>query len=43
MEAVSAAKPREAKGQYIKSITMTTTMGPGIHMDLPQTLGMKQS
>jgi large subunit ribosomal protein L1 len=41
IEAVTAARPREAKGQYIRSVTMTTTMGPGIHMDLAQTLGMK--
>ncbi len=41
IEAVNAAKPREAKGQYIKSATITTTMGPGIHLDLMQTLAMK--
>ncbi|MCL4242715.1 MAG: 50S ribosomal protein L1, partial [Dehalococcoidia bacterium] len=34
IEAVNAAKPREAKGQYIRSATLTTTMGPGIHLDL---------
>lgn len=41
MEAVNAAKPREAKGQYIRSATLTTTMGPGIHLDLAQALAMK--
>jgi large subunit ribosomal protein L1 len=41
IEAVNAARPREAKGQYIRSVTMTTTMGPGIRMDLSQTLGMR--
>jgi len=41
IEAVNAAKPREAKGQYIRSVTLTTTMGPGIHLDLQQALGMK--
>ncbi len=41
IEAINAAKPREAKGQYIRSVTMTTTMGPGIRLDLPQTLAMK--
>ena len=41
IEAVNAAKPREAKGQYIRGITLTTTMGPGIHLDLQQTLGMR--
>ena len=43
IEAVNAAKPREAKGQYIKGITLTTTMGPGIKLDLQQTLAMRQS
>jgi large subunit ribosomal protein L1 len=41
IEAVNAAKPREAKGQYIKGATLTTTMGPGIHLDLTQTLALK--
>ena len=26
-------KPSAAKGKYVKSITITTTMGPGIHID----------
>jgi large subunit ribosomal protein L1 len=41
IDAINAARPREAKGQYIKSATLTTTMGPGIHLDLVQTLAMK--
>ena len=41
MEAVNAAKPREAKGQYIRSATLTTTMGPGIPLDLAQTLNLR--
>lgn len=41
IEAVNAARPKEAKGQYIKSATLTTTMGPGIHLDLTQALAMK--
>ncbi|MBI5948512.1 MAG: 50S ribosomal protein L1 [Chloroflexi bacterium] len=43
IEAVNAAKPREAKGQYIRSATLTTTMGPGIHLDLAQTLGLRSA
>lgn len=41
IEAVNAAKPREAKGQYIRSATLTTTMGPGIHLDLAQAMALK--
>jgi large subunit ribosomal protein L1 len=41
IEAINAAKPRESKGQYIKSVTMATTMGPGIRLDLAQTLSLK--
>jgi len=34
MDAIIKAKPSGAKGQYIKSITLTTTMGPGFKLDL---------
>jgi large subunit ribosomal protein L1 len=43
MEAINAARPKEAKGQYIRSVTLTTTMGPGIHLDLGPTLAMKMA
>ncbi len=33
MDAVRKAKPTGAKGAYIKRITLTTTMGPGIKID----------
>lgn len=41
VEAVVRAKPSGAKGLFIKSITLTTTMGPGIPLDLPTTLSLK--
>lgn len=33
MEAIQKAKPAAAKGQYIKSVSVTTTMGPGIFIN----------
>ena len=34
MDAVKAAKPSGTKGVYIKSVTLTSTMGPGIPVDI---------
>jgi large subunit ribosomal protein L1 len=34
IEAIERAKPAGVKGQYIKTATLTTTMGPGIKLDL---------
>ena len=33
VEEIVRAKPAAAKGKYIKSLTMSTTMGPGIRID----------
>ena len=33
MNAIIKAKPAAAKGQYIKSVSVTTTMGPGIFIN----------
>jgi large subunit ribosomal protein L1 len=33
MEAVTKAKPAAAKGQYIKKVTLTSTMGQGLKVN----------
>jgi len=33
VEAINKAKPSAAKGRYMHSITVSSTMGPGIHID----------
>jgi len=33
IDTVARLKPASAKGQYFRSITISTTMGPGIHLD----------
>ena len=40
VEAVVKARPSGAKGQYVRSAFLTTTMGPGIKLDLRPTLAL---
>jgi large subunit ribosomal protein L1 len=34
IQAVLKAKPSAAKGKYVKSVTLCSTMGPGVHLDV---------
>jgi len=43
IEAVVKAKPSGVKGQYVKTASLTTTMGPGIRLDLKTTLSLSSS
>jgi large subunit ribosomal protein L1 len=40
LEEIMRAKPSASKGRYIQGITLTTTMGPGIHVDPARTRGI---
>lgn len=35
MESILKAKPASAKGAYLKSVTLSSTMGPGVPVDVP--------
>ncbi len=43
VEAIVKAKPSGARGQYVRSAFLTTTMGPGIRLDLKPTLSLMGS
>ena len=43
VEAVVKAKPTGAKGLYIRSAVISSTMGPGIRLDLQPTLALKSA
>ena len=39
VEALDKAKPSSAKGQYLKRLTLSTTMGPGVKVDRTSVVG----
>jgi large subunit ribosomal protein L1 len=40
IDEIVRAKPAAAKGRYIRQITLTSTMGPGVHIDPQKTRGI---
>jgi large subunit ribosomal protein L1 len=40
VDAVNRAKPSGAKGQYLRTLSVATTMGPGIRVDIPSVLAV---
>jgi large subunit ribosomal protein L1 len=40
IETIVKSRPAGAKGQFIRSMTLATTMGPGIKLELGSTLGL---
>jgi large subunit ribosomal protein L1 len=43
VDAIVKAKPSGSKGQYIRAVSLATTMGPGIKLELAPTLAMTTS
>lgn len=40
MDAITRARPDGVKGQYVLSLSLSTTMGPGIRLDIPATTAL---
>jgi large subunit ribosomal protein L1 len=43
VQEVQKAKPSGGKGQFIRSMTLTTTMGPGIRLDIAPTMALSSN
>ena len=42
IDALVRARPATVKGQYLRSLTITSTMGPGIKIDPTQAQGLSK-
>jgi large subunit ribosomal protein L1 len=40
VDAINRARPAGAKGHYLRTLTITATMGPGIRVDIPAVLAV---
>jgi large subunit ribosomal protein L1 len=40
LDAINRARPTGAKGQYLKTLTIASSMGPGIRVDIPAVLAV---
>jgi large subunit ribosomal protein L1 len=41
VDAIQSARPPGAKGQYIKKIVLTATMGPGVKIDISEAMALR--
>jgi large subunit ribosomal protein L1 len=39
VDAINKAKPQGAKGTYLKKVSLSSTMGPGVKLDIPSLTG----
>jgi large subunit ribosomal protein L1 len=43
VDAIVRAKPAGAKGQYVRSVVICSTMSPSVRLDVPAALALKVS